>query len=173
MRNAILAKEATLSTLEITVRSLSINGKQMTLAVFRQFPIIEATDRDGNLNDLEWWGWVNYRIADQGDVWAIGRLKESLYRAPMMRYKELLREADWAESYLEEALRRERACSQALADLISENAIFKKDRMERELREAREHSARARAHQSATARNRALAKSHETLHRLPQLFIAT
>jgi hypothetical protein len=38
-KTTVLATEATLSTVRVEIKALTVSGKQMTLAVFRQLPI--------------------------------------------------------------------------------------------------------------------------------------
>lgn len=61
----IETKTASLETFSVTIRALHVNGKQMTLAVFRQLPTGQEQDGD------EKWGTVRYTIKDTGDVWLV------------------------------------------------------------------------------------------------------
>lgn len=70
----IETKTASLETFSVTVRALHVNGKQMTLAVFRQLPIRKEKPDD------EKWGVVRYAIKDQGDVWLVFSGDGRLYR---------------------------------------------------------------------------------------------
>lgn len=81
----IETKSASLSTLAVTIRALHVNGKQMTLAVFRQLPLVGLTmpsgERDGSLN---WWGLVHYVLpGDEGpiDRWMVVERGGVLFRA--------------------------------------------------------------------------------------------
>jgi len=56
----IRGKEAIVHTASIEVRVLTINGKQLTLSVFRQIPYGVLVNRlTGKFNGTAW-GWVNY-----------------------------------------------------------------------------------------------------------------
>lgn len=59
-RGAIIeTKTASLETMSVTIQALHVNGKQMTLAVFRQLP--RAQFEPGSHVA---WGTVNYKIGD-------------------------------------------------------------------------------------------------------------
>ena len=58
-------KNASLDTMAVTIKTLHVSGKQMTLAVFRQLP--NARERE----DSELWGVVRYTIKDEGDLWLV------------------------------------------------------------------------------------------------------
>lgn len=53
---SVEAKSALISTASVEIKTLTLNGKQMTLSVFRQLP--RAVPRDGVVGRL--WGVVNY-----------------------------------------------------------------------------------------------------------------
>ena len=60
MEKVIQIRDAVLKTLKVEVKSLTISGKQMTLAVFRQLieePLINV--ETGELKGVPW-GTVNY-----------------------------------------------------------------------------------------------------------------
>ena len=84
-------KNASLSTLSVTINALHVNGKQMTLAVFKQLPIASLVRPDGTKDiGLSWWGSVRYKIKDEGDLWmvanTIGRCSDGrLYRCPKIK----------------------------------------------------------------------------------------
>lgn len=67
-------KQASLDTLSVTIKALHVAGKQMTLAVFRQLPIMELN------NDCSPWGTVRYSIKDQGNLWLVHSYNNCLYR---------------------------------------------------------------------------------------------
>lgn len=70
----IETKNATLATMSVTINALHVNGKQMTLAVFRQLPIgVEKSEGDI-------WGIVRYSIKDEGDLWVVFSKDGRLYR---------------------------------------------------------------------------------------------
>jgi hypothetical protein len=56
----VLAKEVIIKTATVDVKSLTLNGKQVTLSVFRQIQKGELLDK--NTLELQGvpWGWVNY-----------------------------------------------------------------------------------------------------------------
>lgn len=68
--------------LTVTVRALHVNGKQMTLAVFRQLPLFECYDIDGvlSLTGATPWGLIRYEVKDQGRLWVLLVLDGVLYR---------------------------------------------------------------------------------------------
>lgn len=70
----IETKTASLETFSVTIRALHVNGKQMTLAVFRQLP-----ERPEGKDDQPW-GIVRYAIKDAGDVWLVYSSDSRLYR---------------------------------------------------------------------------------------------
>lgn len=61
----IETKNASLDTLAVTIKALHVNGKQMTLAVFRQLP--RSYERD----DSDLWGVVRYEIKSEGCLWLV------------------------------------------------------------------------------------------------------
>jgi hypothetical protein len=72
--NLVETKQASLDTLSVTIKALHVAGKQMTLAVFRQLPIMELN------NDCSPWGTVRYSIKDQGNLWLVHSYNNCLYR---------------------------------------------------------------------------------------------
>lgn len=77
----ILATEATLSTLSVEIKALTVSGKQMTLAVFRQLPQMETTTPAAELwPTARYWGIVRYAIKDEGDLWAVIEVDGKLHR---------------------------------------------------------------------------------------------
>lgn len=83
----IRTKDATVRTAQVEIRTLTVSGKQVTLAVFRQLfdrPILTA---EGTLNGTPW-GIVNYhpdprcRADDAFDHWhVVWQLGDDLYRS--------------------------------------------------------------------------------------------
>jgi DNA polymerase elongation subunit (family B) len=67
-------KNASLSTLAVTIQALHVSGKQMTLAVFRQLPDKKETKA------CELWGVVRYFIKDEGYLWLVYSENGILYR---------------------------------------------------------------------------------------------
>lgn len=81
----IETKTARLDTLSVTIQALHVNGKQMTLSVFRQLPETEAIDEDSGLlfEDAEYWGTVNYDFKKNGKLWVVLSKEGKLYRAEL------------------------------------------------------------------------------------------
>ena len=77
----IETKNASLDTLAVTIKTLHVSGKQMTLAVFRQLPIKLA------YKDSELWGIVRYSIKDDGDIWLVFSNNGILYRRALILHK--------------------------------------------------------------------------------------
>lgn len=77
----IETKNASLDTLTVTIKTLHVSGKQMTLAVFRQLQI-----KDENKNS-ELWGIVRYSIKDDGDIWLVFSDNGILYRRALVLRK--------------------------------------------------------------------------------------
>src|SRR5438132_1220616 len=83
---------AEVKTAAVEIRTLTISGKQVTLAVFRQLQEQPLVAENGTLNGLPW-GTVNYhpdRCGDSGEhlhvVWQQGgELRRSLVRKPWWR----------------------------------------------------------------------------------------
>ena len=61
----IESKNASIETLFVSVRALTINGKQLTLAVFRQIP------KGKESCESSLWGIVRYPIKDDFDEWLV------------------------------------------------------------------------------------------------------
>jgi hypothetical protein len=82
MNTSILATEAILQTLQVSIKALTVKGKQLTLSVFRQFPVEDAYEVDGGLRQgVAYWGLVRYKIKDQASEWFVLEIEGSLYRA--------------------------------------------------------------------------------------------
>jgi hypothetical protein len=80
----IETKSASLDTLSVTIRALHVNGKQMTLAVFRQLPCLSLYLETGDINnDLRHWGIVRYFIKDEGSEWVVADYNGVLYRCDL------------------------------------------------------------------------------------------
>jgi hypothetical protein len=94
----IEVKRASLDTMAITVQAMHVDGKQMTLAVFRQLPISEEEPDD------PLWGTVRYPIKDQGDLWLVFSHDGKLYRRALDVFSEDSEEFDAEESALNEAI---------------------------------------------------------------------
>lgn len=104
---AILASEATLSTLQVSIQALVVNGKQMTLAVFRQLPNVSPVDADGNLQEFNYWGLVRYAIKDQGDVWGVATIGSALVRCAIRDPNDLQSSIAWRRREYEEGALKE------------------------------------------------------------------
>jgi hypothetical protein len=70
-------QNASLSTMAVTIKALHVNGKQMTLAVFRQLEQKKENEQ------AELWGCVHYEIKDQGLIWLVFSQDGHLYRRPL------------------------------------------------------------------------------------------
>jgi hypothetical protein len=58
----IAAEEASIKTASVELKTITVNNKQMTLAVFRQVPEEDLLDKNnGEMRGIPW-GWVNYHI---------------------------------------------------------------------------------------------------------------
>ncbi|WP_121703494.1 hypothetical protein [Streptomyces sp. E5N298] len=87
------ARNATITTAAVEVKALTISGKQVTLAVFRQLKEEPLIAEDGTLNG-EPWGIVNYHPGKCGDapehlhvVWQNGdELRRSAVQMPSAGY---------------------------------------------------------------------------------------
>lgn len=81
--NAIVTTEnASLDLLSVTIKTLHVSGKQMTLAVFRQLPETCLYFDTGELDtDYSLWGLVRYQIKDSGDTWVVCSKDGVLHRA--------------------------------------------------------------------------------------------
>ena len=77
----IETKNASLDTLAVTIKTLHVSGKQMTLAVFRQLPIKYV------YKNSELWGIVRYSIKDDGDIWLVFSDNGILYRRALVLIK--------------------------------------------------------------------------------------
>jgi hypothetical protein len=75
----ILATDATIKTVSVTIQSLTVSGKQMTLAVFRQIPKAEIFDKEIEIIGTPW-GIVNYSVANEGPRWIVVEKDGLLYR---------------------------------------------------------------------------------------------
>jgi hypothetical protein len=59
MTKQLTVHNATINTAAVEVKTLTISGKQVTLAVFRQLREEQLIAQDGTFNGTPW-GWVNY-----------------------------------------------------------------------------------------------------------------
>ncbi|MCW2899693.1 MAG: hypothetical protein JWO67_1958 [Streptosporangiaceae bacterium] len=67
MPKQLTTQNATITTAAVEVKTLTISGKQVTLAVFRQLPEHPLIAEDGTLNGVTW-GHVNYHPDKCGDA---------------------------------------------------------------------------------------------------------
>jgi len=91
---SIEARSALISTASVEIKTLTLNGKQITLAVFRQFPYGRLLAEDGSLNG-EPWGWINHHPDRSCRGWehkhVIWQQRGRLYRdaiAPLEEFEE-------------------------------------------------------------------------------------
>jgi hypothetical protein len=77
----IETKTASLETFSVTIQALHVNGKQMTLAVFRQLPVSHEETSD------QLWGSVKYSIKDEGDFWLVFSSNGKLFRRRIDIYR--------------------------------------------------------------------------------------
>jgi hypothetical protein len=85
----LTAHEATITTATVEIRTLTVTGRQVTLAVFRQLLEERIEDHDGRLRG-EPWGTVNYHPGKCADgpahlhvVWQLGdELRRATARPP-------------------------------------------------------------------------------------------
>lgn len=168
----IETKSASLDTLAVTIQALHVNGKQMTLAVFRQLPIKDTYLDDGSLAPMEYWGLIRYQIKEQGDVWVVCSKDGCLYRCDLRaRGNFFLYDAErWVKrsseavfqnkKYLDDAIARYKGQDWGAADI---------DRKRASLEEKEAELADAKAHLDICKR---VEQSSQVLEKLPQLFIA-
>ena len=90
MSTHVYTTEATLSTLKVEIKALTVSGKQMTLAVFKQLPQWWPLTVEETLNnDVRFWGIVRYSIKDEGDLWVVLEKDNELHRAKIEIYLNL------------------------------------------------------------------------------------
>ena len=67
----------------VTVRAVRLNGKQMTVAVFKQLPIVELCTESGNaLSPIQPWGIVRQEIKETS-AWLLLEYEGVLCKAPL------------------------------------------------------------------------------------------
>ena len=86
--NIAIAKNLSLATMTVSINTLNVNNKQMTLAVFRQIPIMEIN------KNCHVWGIVKYEIKDFGDTWLVFSFNLCLYKYPL----EICKPKEWIYS---------------------------------------------------------------------------
>jgi hypothetical protein len=82
---AVEAKQASLSTLSVTIQALHVSGKQMTLSVFRQLPVDDVYCFPSR-HTL--WGTVRYPLKHDGelvDEWVVAECYGTLFRGEAYR----------------------------------------------------------------------------------------
>lgn len=79
---SVSTSEATIQTAVIEIKALTLNNKQMTLAVFRQLPEDETEPPLYACSDPKAtrWGLVRYEIKDEGKLWLVFSRGGKLYR---------------------------------------------------------------------------------------------
>lgn len=102
MPKQLTTQNATITTAAVEVKTLTISGRQVTLAVFRQLREEPLIAEDGTLNGVPW-GAVNYHPDKCGDaplkhwhiVWQRGDelLRSRVYEKPSFDWP---RASDWA-----------------------------------------------------------------------------
>lgn len=167
----IETKTASLETFSVTIRALHVNGKQMTLAVFRQLPVENETPDD------EKWGIVRYAIKDQGDIWLVFSHEGRLYRRALDPYANVRRDREWIEDYTT----RIAECDEDLAKPLDPASLdpygygrkMQHDRRERTKKE-RESWVKSLLHHEAAFKKETARAERDALivNALPQLFIA-
>lgn len=84
MTRAITTQEVAVETVTVEIRAMTLNGKQMTLSVFRQLPKSDETELEeigeAEVVDGQPWGIVRYAIKDEGDIWLVFSRAGKLYR---------------------------------------------------------------------------------------------
>lgn len=143
MSAPIESRAASMHTATVSIQTINVNGKQMTLAVFRQLPVLEDIPDGACL-----WGKVLYEIKDQGKEWIVLESEGRLFRRrPRFR-------ADYEAVKWVCEVKRELHYTHKAEDRAEK---------ERELQEAR----------AAVAEMKAVAEREaEVFQSLPQLFIA-
>jgi hypothetical protein len=65
----------------VTVQTLRVDGKKMTLQFFRQIPVADWLGEDQKPRpDMNIWGRVSYRIPDEGTEWLVVEVGGNLMR---------------------------------------------------------------------------------------------
>lgn len=101
--------EAKLHTFSVTIQSLTVKDKQMTLTVFRQLPIGSFYDDNNGQDDADpiqgtAWGTVRYPIKDEGDRWVVHEFEGILYRCEFPCKKDLYKAKKYAATAEKELL---------------------------------------------------------------------
>jgi hypothetical protein len=75
----IETKSASLDTMTVTIQALHVNGKQMTMSVFRQLPAPDESWNEQSHPQARPWGWVKYKYRD-ATHWLVFSLNGQLWR---------------------------------------------------------------------------------------------
>lgn len=145
MAAPIESRAASMHTATVSIQTINVNGKQMTLAVFRQLPVLEDIPDDACL-----WGKVFYEVKGQGAEWIVLESGGRLFRR-YPRFRADYEAVKWVCNVKREL------------HYISPSRAEERAEKERELLEA----------QAAVAEMKAVVKrEREVFESLPQLFIA-
>jgi len=151
----ISTSEASIQTVFVEIKVLTINNKQMTLAVFRQLPEQEVQETDVH------WGLVRYTIAEK-DLWLVFSRECKLYRAEVPSLS-------WVDK---ERLRREELQLQGCQRELDFMAKGKISSLERPRIESQLYNSRERLAELLNKKQRIEARRAFLEETLPQLFIA-
>lgn len=85
----MVPSQASVVPLSIEVKAIRIDGRKMTIAVFQQLReiggVLNYQDENPCIRrDLKPWGYVRYKVKDEGDLWLLAEWKGELCRAPLM-----------------------------------------------------------------------------------------
>lgn len=89
MTRPLTVRNAQITTAAVEIKTLTISGKQVTLAVFRQIKVEPLLARDGSLRG-ELWGTVNYhpgKCAGNEPHWHVVWQKGSELRRSYVSYQ--------------------------------------------------------------------------------------
>lgn len=107
----LIVQNAEIKTAAVEVKTLTISGKQVTLAVFRQLKEVELVDHDGALKGTPW-GSVNYhpdKCADSSShlhiVWQFGtELRRAMVKAPKFGQRDVFVDGGTGAAWLDVAI---------------------------------------------------------------------
>lgn len=95
------SKQAYIGTQEVTIQVLRVDGKKMTLQLFRQIPQNQWLKEDSQPNEaLMPWGRVHYKIPKEGTEWLLAERGGKLYRCNIDRPST----SDWTVKFYEQAV---------------------------------------------------------------------
>lgn len=81
--NKNLPEPVSTEELVVTIRAVRINGRQMTLAVFRQLPTVDLCTESGEaLSPIRPWGIVRQEVKD-ASTWLLLEVEGVLCKAPL------------------------------------------------------------------------------------------